>query len=181
MGEVRSRRTSTSGQSFLARRRPSNGHSERATWQWEGRLEDELRKNPSPPPPPSSASSSSSSPSFFSPVCGLVLFPFYEQSKSNVMVRILQVEWRVQLLPETARHQLIPSEKMGGGGEQWKKQKLKKNPHPVPHPHAHLSAMEAMDVFGLHHLKGPTADALDANSAFFPLQCLILKLFLILS
>lgn len=112
MGEVRSRRTSTSGQSFLARCRPSNGHSERATWQREGRLEDELRKNPSPPPPSSSASSSS--PSFFSPVCGLVLFPFYEQSKSNVMVRILPVEWRVQLLPETARHQLIPSEKMGG-------------------------------------------------------------------
>lgn len=121
MREVWSRRTSTSGQSFLTRRRPSNG--QKATWQREWRLEDELRKNSSPPPPSSSASSSS--PSFFSPVCGLVLFPFYEQSESNVTVRILQVEWRVQLLPETARHQLIPSDENGGKNNEknknWKK------------------------------------------------------------
>lgn len=65
----------------------------------------------------------------------------------------------MQLLPETARHQLIPSEE-NGGEKTMKKTKTEKN--------AHLSAMEAMDVFGLHHLKGPTADALDANSAFSP-------------
>lgn len=44
-----------------------------------------------------------------------------------------------------------------GGKKTMKKTKTEKN--------AHLSAM---DVFGLHHLKGPTADALDANSAFSP-------------
>lgn len=53
---------------------------------------------------------------FVGHVCRLVLFPFYEQSKSNVTVRIQQVEWHVELLLVAAWHQLTPSEENGGRG-----------------------------------------------------------------